>query len=221
MRVYHFINTTHAINNLSLKRLKVSRISELNDPFELLAADALNPKHLKAFSAFKNQLNKTKGLICFSGAWSNPLLWGHYADKHHGMALGFDIPDNQVLKVHYTSHRAKVEFDTTTRTVKDGSNVVERLIRTKFTDWQYEDEYRVFVNLDPQNQEGGLHFVNFSQDLQLREVIIGMRCHLPVQRVRQLVGASELSVKVIKAGMARRIFKIIEDRKFRTSLIQN
>lgn len=218
MRVYHFINAIHAISNLSLKRLKVSRIGELNDPFELFAADALNPKHLKAFSAFKNQLNKTKGLICFSGDWSNPLLWGHYADKHQGMALGFDIPDDQVLKVHYTSSRVKVEFDIRKKTVVDGSNVVERLIRTKFTDWQYEDEYRIFVNLDPQTQEGGLHFVDFSPELRLREVIIGMRCELPIQRIWQLLGTDGAQVRVIKAGMARRLFKIIEDRKFRKSM---
>ena len=215
MRVYHFVNTTHAISNLSLKRLKVSRFGQLNDPFELLAADLLNTNHRQAFSAFKDQLDKTNGIICFSSAWSNPLLWGHYADKHDGMALGFDIPDDQALKVNYTSNRVSVDFDTKSRKVVNGSNVVDKLIRTKFTDWKYEDEYRVFVNLDPERKEGGLHFVDFSSDLQLREVILGMRCELPIQKVRQLLGSDAVSIKVIKAGMALRSFRLIEDRQFR------
>ena len=215
MRVYHFVNTTHAISNLSLKRLKVARFGQLNDPFELLAADLLDPKHRHVFAALKKKLDETNGLICFSGAWSNPLLWGHYADKHDGMALGFDVPDDQASKVYYTSRRVDLEFDTTTRKVVDGSIVVDRLIRTKFTDWKYEDEYRIFVNLDPASKEGGLHFVDFSPDLNLREVIIGMRCELPMERVRQLLGNESASIKVMKAGMALRSFKVIEDRQFR------
>jgi hypothetical protein len=220
VRVYHFTNMVHAISNLSLRRLKVSRISELNDPFELFAADLLNPKHLKAFSKFRDQLDKTKGFVCFSGAWRNPLLWGHYADKHQGIALGFDIPDDQAIKMHYTSHRAKVKFDTATRKIIDGPGVVDALIRTKFTDWKYEDEYRIYVNLDPETQEGGLHFVDFSKELQLHEVIIGMRCTLPMQRVHDLLRENVAPVRVKKAGMSRRNFKLIEDRSFRKSPIK-
>jgi hypothetical protein len=29
--------------------------------------------------------------------WHNPLLWSHYADRHRGMALGFDT-DDAILK---------------------------------------------------------------------------------------------------------------------------
>lgn len=215
MRLYHFVNATHAINNLSLRRLKVSRFGQLNDPFELLAADLLDPKHRQAFSKFKEQLDKTNGLICFSGSWSNPLLWGHYADKHFGIALGFDVPEDQAAKVSYTSNRATVKFDKAAGKVVDGPNVIDKLIRTKFTDWKYEDEYRIFVSLDPANKEGENYFADFSPDLALQEVILGMRCEIPIERVRQLLGAESDSVKIIRAGMALRSFKLIEDRRFR------
>jgi len=60
MQVYHFLNENHAIANLFFRRLKVSRFAQLNDPFELLGADLLDPKHRAAFNAFKNSLMNLK-----------------------------------------------------------------------------------------------------------------------------------------------------------------
>lgn len=216
MRVFYFTNANFGVSNLSLKRLKISRFSQLNDPFELLAADLLDPRDRKALSNFKGNLNSSKGMICFSGSWGNPLLWGHYADKHSGMALGFDVPDEYLSPVQYTTQRAKVEFDQKTRTIVDGSRLTDRLLRTKFVDWKYEDEKRMFVDLDPNSQEGGNHFMEFSENLVLREVILGLKCDLPVSRIRQLLKDEQAPVKVLKAGMALRAFKIIEDRSART-----
>ena len=218
MRAYHFLNTTYGISNLSLKRLRVSRFDQLNDPFELLAADMLDPKDREALIKFKRVLDDSKGMICFSGSWSNPLLWGHYAEKHTGMVLGFDIPDEYVLKVQYTKQRAKVNFDTKTGKIVNGDQLIDKLIRTKFIDWQYEDEHRMFVDLDPASREGRNYFVDFSKNLVLREVILGLKCDLPISRVRQLCKNDMQPIKVMKAGMALRNFKVIEDRSARSNV---
>ncbi len=215
MRVFYFTNANYGVSNLSLKRLKISRFNQLNDPFELLAADLRDPRHRKALSNFKDNQMSNKGMICFSRSWGNPLLWGHYADKHSGMALGFDIPDQDLWSVQYTTQRAKVQFDKTTGEIVDGHRVLDRLLRTKFIDWKYEDERRKILYLDPNSQEGGNHFVEFSDNLVLREVILGLKCDLPVSRVRQLLKDEPSPVKVLKAGMALRAFKIIEDRSAR------
>lgn len=39
MIVYHFISSEFALKALRDRRLKISRINELNDPFEFCAAD--------------------------------------------------------------------------------------------------------------------------------------------------------------------------------------
>jgi hypothetical protein len=218
MRVFHFTSANFGVSNLSLKRLKISRFSQLNDPFELLAADLLDPRDRKALSDFKNNLNSTKGMICFSGSWSNPLLWGHYAEKHSGMALGFDVKDEYLSPVQYTTQRVKVKFDQKTRKVVDGPRLIENLLRTKFTDWKYEDEKRMFVDLRTSSQEGSNYFQEFSDILVLREVILGLKCDLPVSRAQQLLRHYPNPVKVLKAGMALRTFKIIEDRSARIGL---
>lgn len=41
MRVYHFIKLEHGLDSLRDKRLKISLIDKLNDPFELLALKLL------------------------------------------------------------------------------------------------------------------------------------------------------------------------------------
>ncbi len=215
MRVYHFLNWTYAVADISLRRLKVSRFNELNDPFELLAADLRDPRHLAAFRNFKNSLNDKQGMLCFSKSWANPLLWGHYADSHRGIALGFDVPDDYLSPVIYTMQRTKIEFDEQTRKVVDSFAVVDELTRTKFSDWAYENEFRMFIGLDEASCEAGLHFADFSEELTLREVIVGLNCALPIVRVRQLLKGDLSEVKVKKAGLALRDFKVIEDRSAR------
>lgn len=215
MRVYHFTSAKYAIDDIKRNRLKVSRFSELNDPFELLAADLLNPKHRQAFAKFKDEVNDKTGIICFSGSWCNPLLWGHYAAKHTGIALGFDISDEMLIDVRYTSSRPKIEFDKINRRVLDGRRVLDKLISTKFTDWKYEDESRMYVKLDHSSNENGVYFVEFSSSLILREVVLGMNCSETLNDVKKLVNSNVTNVKVIKAGMALRKFRVIEDRNYR------
>ncbi len=215
MRVYYLTSAPFALSNLSLRRLKISRFGDLNDPFELLAANLENPDYRKAFAAMKHKINESKGLICFSRTWTNPLLWGHYAGKHTGIALGFDIADSLLSEVLYTSRRVRIKVDERTKKPMLDEALVDRLLRTKFKDWKYEDEYRLFVQLDPATKESGLYFMDFSVDLRLMEVIFGPKCELPIDRIRSLLQDDLRDVEVLKARMAFRSFQVVQDRGFR------
>ena len=215
MKLYHFLNAQNAISDIALKRIKISRIGQLNDPFEFLAADLLDPRNKAALENFKNQLDDQYGLICFCANWSNPLMWGHYADSHKGIALGFEIPDDVLLDVHYTKNRARIAFDPHTESVDGGEDAVNRLLRTKFIDWQYEQEYRFFIGLESSQKEGSNYFADFSEQLVLSDVIIGLKCDLQIEKIKELIGSNYRKVHVQKAGLHRRLFKIIEDRTAR------
>lgn len=215
MRVFYFTSEKYALEDIQRQRLKISRFNELNDPFELLAADLLDRRHREAFARFKNQINDKAGIVCFSGTWGSPLLWGHYADKHTGMALGFDVVDDKLIDVYYTSMRPKVKFDEVNKVIINGPQVLNDLIRTKFTDWKHENEYRMFAKLDKLEKKAKLSFVKFSEDLVLREVILGINCNTSIEKIKKLVNSESSKIKVIKAGMALRNFKVIEDRSFR------
>jgi len=212
MRVYYLTGSQFALSNLALRRLKISRFADLNDPFELLAVDMKDKEHRKAFRATKEELNQSKGVICLSRNWSNPLLWGHYAEKHTGMALGFEVDPKHLAKVIYSKTPLKIPIDKKTNRPVLSEKLTNQLLRTKFHDWKYEDEMRVFVELDHETNESGLYFYDFSADFQLREVILGPRCELPIASIRAVVASYKPEVSVVKSRIAFSTFRVVENK---------
>jgi hypothetical protein len=212
MRVYYLTGAQFALSNLALRRIKISRFEDLNDPFELLAVDRNDREHRAAFREKKEQINESKGLICFSKSWKNPLLWGHYAEKHTGICMGFDVPDDLLDSVIYAKGLLKIEVDPITQRPKLTKKVVRRLLTTKFFDWKYEDEMRLFVQLDHATEESGKYFYPFSPNLALRELILGPRCDLPIDGIRNIVARFEPSVIVLKSRIAFTRFGVVENK---------
>lgn len=105
MRLYHFINEKYGLEDLREKHLKVARISDLNDPTEFLAADLSNGEFREAMESMKESLSNDHGILCFSENWRSLVQWAHYADRHTGLCLGFDIPDHSLKKVSYSENR--------------------------------------------------------------------------------------------------------------------
>lgn len=212
MRVYHLSEAQFAVSNIALRRMKISRFFDLNDPFELLGADLRNKQHRRAFLRSKNQIQENTGLLCFSRSWDNPVLWSHYAEKHRGVCLGFDVSDHLLSDVIYTDKPMKMATDGKSSLLELSENFVDALLRTKYVDWKYEDERRVFVRLDHETHESGLYFYPFSSDLVLREVILGPRCALPIKNIRKLVANFEPQIYVIKSRLAFTKFKVVKNR---------
>lgn len=218
MRVYKFMNALHGISNLSLQRLRVSRFNDLNDPFELLAVDLIDTKNRRALLKFKQVVDAQHGLLCFSDSWKNPLLWGHYGGSHTGMALGFDVPDDLLFKVKYKQQRSKPEFNLRTGALIGGETFLEELIATKYSDWSYESEYRRLLKLNHCTNEGGSYWVNFSEDLALREMILGCRCELSPAKLMGFVKNNHERVWITKTKLALRKFALTEDREARIEI---
>lgn len=212
MRVNYLTGSQYALSNIALRRIKISRFADLNDPFELLAVDLADRQHRAAFRAMKEDLNSDRGLICFSKSWSNPLLWGHYAERHTGICLSFDIPDELLAEVIYAESPMKISIDPKTSLPKLTEREINRLLRTKFSDWRYEDEIRLFVGLDHDTVESGCYFYSFSDNLVLREVVLGPRCEIPIEGVRKLVATFDHPVNVLKSRIAFSSFRVIKNR---------
>jgi Protein of unknown function (DUF2971) len=93
MRAYKFLDPKFGLENVKNRRLKQSRVSDLNDPFELRSYDVTDLALRMAFSTTSKDVDKARGLLCFSADWKNPVIWAHYSDKHRGFCLGFEIPE--------------------------------------------------------------------------------------------------------------------------------
>src|SRR5258708_10893670 len=105
MRVYKFLDAHFGLKSLSEKRLKISTLHDLNDPFELIPYDLSDRTHRLALQMTRSQLGQNRGVLCFSANWKDPVLWAHYSNKHRGLCLGFELADALCHRVKYVSER--------------------------------------------------------------------------------------------------------------------
>jgi len=216
MIVYNFTSHKNAVSNLKYKRLKISKIEELNDPFELYGAQLANKELRTGFKKMREELANNRGLICFSESWHNPLLWSHYGDKHYGVCMGFEIPKIHLQKVNYVPSRKLLEFSPADGKTTLNENSMEKLLCQKYEDWSYEAEYRAWVNLDEKDNKTGLYFIEFSKNIRLKEIVLGSRNTSTPNDLKNIIGVEIKGVKIIKSRLAFQSYKVVKNKKFKT-----
>lgn len=212
MRVYHFLNKQYGLKDLRERRLKVAQLEEINDPFEVLPACA-DADVRSRFRAFRRDVSKTVGVMCYSKSWTDPVQWSHYADRHHGLCLGFDIPDEVLFEVRYRRQRLKADFPALTGTKEESQAELKRWFTTKFVHWKYEQEVRAFLILTNMVPEEGLYYVDFDEATQLREVIVGDSSDLTRADINEALGDLAPTVEVFKARLAFRSYRVVRQRR--------
>jgi hypothetical protein len=206
MKVYKFLNAEFGLKGLRDKRLKISRFDDLNDPFELIPYNLRNPHQRRALKSMRSQLGTNRGMLCFSANWRDPVLWAHYADKHQGLCIGFELPEQneEFHPVEYVSKR--LPFPKSPSLVD--TNIV---LFTKYDSWKYEHEIRVLLALN--DAEDGLHFKEFDDTLRPVVVIAGARCKLSKAEITQALGPLAKEVKLMKARAGFTKFEIVKDQR--------
>jgi hypothetical protein len=105
------------------------------------------------------------GILCLSRSPDNIVLWSHYANYHKGVCLKFDMSKDinfflTPLNVEYSEVYPKYN------PLKSPQEQVIKLIRTKYIDWSYEEELRIY--------KGKNGLVDFNKEA-LVEVIFGLK----------------------------------------------
>ena len=152
---------------------------QLNDPFDSqidivksleLAIDRSKGKSkekLKKLHAGQQQLNALNEKLSKSGIFScshnkdsrslrEPLLWSHYADRHKGVCLVYNIPEQYILEeamaavpMDYKSNPLINFFLTWSKSSKKLTprefmdELARKYLSIKDKCWSYEDEYRL------------------------------------------------------------------------------
>lgn len=114
------------------------------------------------------------GVCCLSERDDSLLMWSHYADKHSGVCLTFDIRadwdffSKQLFKVEYPEtypvHRFPADYGK--------YNSYRFLIATKSKEWEYESEVRVVRDKENCPYRGQVHFDKSS----LVKITFGHKC---------------------------------------------
>lgn len=212
MRVYHFVNEVYGLDDLCRRRLKIATLNELNDPFELFGVNLKNENLRRAFRLMKDELSTKRGILCFSRSWHNPVQWSHYAAKHTGLCLGFDIPDEHLCAVNYSSKRLAIEVERFQQPHQFSLDLAKQLLFTKYSHWRYENEVRAFATLEDKDPESGLYFANFSDELKLTTVIVGAESRVTRNDIQSTLGDFGESVDVFKARLAFNTFRVVKQR---------
>jgi Protein of unknown function (DUF2971) len=213
MRLYYMTDERTALLILRDRRLKLSRFGEMNDPFELIAANLQDKYQRQIARILKSHWAETMGAICTSDSWKSPVMWAHYANKHYGVCFGFDVPSEVDLihKIRYTSERLMFELDRASDSGGVTAGVVLEMFLTKSKAWEYESEYRLTAELKEVDPTTGFYFVDFGPSLQLREVILGCRFEGSVGEMAKLIKNNSASVRVLRARPAHGSFAIVEN----------
>ena len=108
------------------------------------------------------------GLSCFSENPRNILMWSHYASKHQGAVLQFNISKDlgsmlYALKMHYSHHYPIFNF------AVDLAEQFESIMLRKASDWSYEKEWRIL-------RIGGADTFQPFKPQALTGIIFGSRC---------------------------------------------
>jgi hypothetical protein len=204
MRVYKFLSAHFGLKSLYERRLKISRLEDLNDPFELIPYDLSDERRRRAMHEARDALVAHQGVICFSTHWRDPVIWAHYADKHRGICLGFEIPERVCKCVVYVKDRLPFPASLT---LQDA----EAMLFTKFTNWEYEQEVRTWTDLD--EVEDGLYYKDFDANLRLAEVIVGARGSVPESGITRALGPLKHNVTLAKARAGFKKFEIVVDQR--------
>lgn len=140
------------------------------------------------------------GVACFTENWDMQLFWAHYADKHQGICVEYNVrsldiataPSNasyRPLSVQYTSELPSFCLSEVLFTPHQ---VMPRALATKHIDWAYEREWRLIHFPGP-----GVHPI--PDGMELSAIYVGARTqnnallaikqkgkelHVPVFRLR-------------------------------------
>jgi hypothetical protein len=138
---------------------------ENEDPLQYLLGRNVETELLRRYD---------KGIVSLAARPDSPLMWSHYGDQHHGLCVGYAVPEDASLhQVRYggrplvkASHvQAMLRGQARARELVD-----EAVLLRKAPDWGYEDEWRLIGDRGAQDSP-----------LELCEIVFGMRCPTAVQ----------------------------------------
>lgn len=153
--------------DLSLEYIK-REIDELLSNYPKEISEAIKNEQLEKLQnkSYQDIFKKEKtnyGVSCFSKIYDEVLMWAHYAKKHTGLCVGFQMnytqPDFAFFPVNYVSSINQLDGNMLR------SRVMFYLLTSKAERWKYEQEIRAVLIDKPMIQQ-------FEKNV-IKEVVFG------------------------------------------------
>lgn len=120
-------------------------------------------------------------ICCFSTKCDNLLMWAHYAEKHTGICLQFDITKDSTDALDALMHVQYTNMNYSFNYIHDSDGYIRKLVCTKALDWAYENEIRV----SKPKMEGNK--CNYNPQM-LKSVIFGCKAEKEdIEKIKQIL----------------------------------
>ena len=121
--------------------------------------------------------------------------------------------------MNYQHKRLKVLLNMSPLEAAVDDELIKQVVTTKFQDWAYEHEWRYLTKLKHPDEETGFHYIEFSPEFELREIIAGARCERSLADLRRQVFGNTETIKVFRARAAFGIFGMVRQKAEQTLTI--
>ncbi|MDQ1197935.1 DUF2971 domain-containing protein [Agrobacterium sp. SORGH_AS 787] len=187
MRLYYYTKLQYGLAAIRDKRIKISLYDSLNDPFDFLGLAIDHRSERRRLSKIKKELSASFGIVCLSETWKEPLMWGHYADSHRGICLGFEVEAGGLQRILYRKERSRLEDFGRTKVSQLTEEDKVEISRRKFDRWEYEREWRRVVALGEPDYVDNNYYLPFNESIQLKTVLFGLKASVSTAQVTQIL----------------------------------
>ena len=162
--LYKYMEPETALIVLKNKTLRYSEPSEFNDYYDAnppyIFADTTITKEQSDFlRTVLNTFTEQSRILSLSSTNNHIMMWGHYTDCNQGVVIGFN-PNaerfKKATKVNYDDNIVKIscsyyELINTPKNINPFLKALKTLFTTKRLCWQYENEWRIIIDLEFNN----------------------------------------------------------------------
>ncbi|WP_199228587.1 MULTISPECIES: DUF2971 domain-containing protein [unclassified Caulobacter] len=111
---------------------------EIEDPLQHLLGRSVESELMRRYD---------KGLVSLGIRPNCPLMWSHYGDQHHGLCIGYTVPEDASLHQVRYGGAPVVKASLVQAMLRGVASARERVdqavLLRKALDWMYEDEWRL------------------------------------------------------------------------------
>lgn len=162
--LYKYMKPETALIVLKNKTLRYSEPSEFNDYYDatppyIFADTNITKEQSDLLRTVLNPLTEQSRILSLSSTNNDIMMWGHYTGCNKGVVIGFN-PNaerfKKATKVNYDDNIVKIsgsyyELTNVLKNIKPFLKALETLFTTKRLCWQYENEWRIVINLEFNN----------------------------------------------------------------------
>jgi hypothetical protein len=142
------------------ERRRIEELAKFNDfdpgTIAVLGEPLLSYEDIATrWQRLREEISKTRGIICLSACWDDILMWSHYAEEHRGFAVAIDRDHQYVEQLHfqpveYASQRpsCSIVFNSERQGFRIPADHINISLYTKSMHWSYEHEWRSVHALD-------------------------------------------------------------------------